>query len=179
MGISPFSTVDDLTQALRSLEDRHSDDLVPALPHLLQTAETLAVDYPDDPTLIAAGLVHDIASALDPACGDHARVGALLVTPLLGERVGDLVAGHTDAKRYLVTVDASYAGTLSPNSTHTLVLQGGPMTDDELSAFERRALWSAMVRLRRADDAAKVPGRPVRAVGAWRPLLEGVASGVH
>ena len=165
----------ELIEALGSLDGRPSDDVVPALPHLLQTAEILAVDYSDDPELVAAGLVHDLASALETGCGDHARAGALLVTPLLGERVGDLVAGHAEAKRYLVTMEPSYAGTLSANSTLTLEVQGGPMTDDDVDAFQKDTLWAAMVALRRADDAAKVPGRQVRSVVSWRPLLEEVA----
>ena len=153
-----------------------SADVVPALPHLLQTADLLAREHPDDPELIAAGLVHDLASALDPECGDHARDGAGLVEPLLGTRVAALVAGHTDAKRYLVTVDKTYAGTLSPNSTHTLIGQGGTMADAERQAFERRAEWETMVVLRRADDAAKVPGKIVPGVDDWRSLLEDLAS---
>jgi predicted HD phosphohydrolase len=177
--LTPFSTTGELMEALGSLEGRTSDDVVPALAHLLQTADILAADHSDDRELIAAGLVHDIASSLDPGCRDHARVGARLVTPVLGERVGDLVAGHAQAKRYLVTMEASYAGALSANSTLTLAVQGGPMTDEELEAFERDKLWPELVSLRRADDAAKVPGRPVRPVTTWRDLLEEVASAVR
>jgi predicted HD phosphohydrolase len=173
---APFSSVDELLAALASVSGAPSDDVIAALPHLLQTADLLASAQADDPELVAAGLVHDLASALDPRCGDHAAVGAMLVRPLLGPRVAALVGGHTDAKRYLVTVDDSYAGCLSANSTHTLGLQGGTMTDDEVSAFEARQDWAAMVELRRADDAAKVPDRDVPPVAAWRELLDDVAA---
>ena len=172
----PFSSIDELLAALHSQEGEPSEDVVPALPHLLQTADLLGREHPDDPELTAAGLVHDLASALDPGCEDHAREGARLVEPLLGARAAALVAGHTDAKRYLVTVDRAYAQTLSPNSTHTLVGQGGPMTGDELSSFESRPDWQSMLALRRADDAAKVPGRVVPDVDAWRPLLQRLAT---
>jgi predicted HD phosphohydrolase len=174
MAVTPFASVDELVEALTSVADEPSDDDVPALPHLLQTAEQLESEFPEDPELIAAGLVHDIASALQIG-GDHARIGSLLVAPLLGSRVGDLVGGHTDAKRYLVTVEASYARRLSPNSTYTLGLQGGRMSEDEVAAFRDRVDYEALVALRRADDAAKVPGRSVRPVAQWRPLLEDVA----
>lgn len=175
MTIAPFESVDELVDALRSQADVPSEDLIPALPHLLQTAELLVRTHPDDPELVAAGLVHDLASAIEPACSDHARDGARLVEPLLGSRVADLVAGHTDAKRYLITVDPTYAATLSPNSTHTLALQGGVMSGAERVAFEQRPGWTNLVELRRADDAAKIPGRAVRDVGAWRDLLQAVS----
>ena len=176
METAPFSSVSALIAALESLDGMPSDEVVDALAHLLQTAEQLA-SRSHDPELIAAGLVHDVASALEPGCGDHAQAGATLVAPLLGRRTADLVGGHTDAKRYLVTVDRSYAGHLSPASTHTLLLQGGPMTDEELAAFRGRTDWAAMVELRRADDAAKVPDQAVRPVAGWRELLAAVATG--
>jgi predicted HD phosphohydrolase len=173
----PFSSVDSLLGALESLDGEPSEDVVAALPHLLQTAERLASTHPHDAELIVAGLVHDLASALDPGCVDHAAVGSVLVEGLLGRRVATLVAGHTDAKRYLVTTDASYAGRLSANSTTTLVGQGGPMTGGEVTAFKARPEWTSLVDLRRADDAAKVPAAQVQPAEAWRPLLDEVARG--
>jgi predicted HD phosphohydrolase len=172
--LGPILSVDDLMVVLRSLDGiPDDDDLVPALAHLLQTAEVLAGSYPKDAELIAAGLVHDIAGA-EP--GDHAANGALLVTPVLGERVARLVGGHVDAKRYLVSTDALYGDVLSPDSTRTLRLQGGPMTRAEARAFGESPDFAAMVALRRADDAAKVPGREVRPLGAWRVLLDKVCA---
>jgi predicted HD phosphohydrolase len=153
-----------------------TEDVVAALPHLLQTAERLEVDDPDDLELVAAGLVHDLASALELGCPDHATAGADLVRPLLGTRVAELVGGHTDAKRYLVTIEPAYAGGLSENSTFTLVGQGGPMRTDEVAAFAARREIASLVALRRADDAAKVPDAPTRSVDEWRPLLEKVAA---
>ncbi len=172
----PFASVDELLDALASLDGQPTQDVVAALPHLLQTAERLATTSPDDPELIAAGLVHDLASALDPHCPDHARAGARLVEPLLGARVATLVAGHTDAKRYLVTVDPAYAGGLSENSTFTLIGQGGPMAAAEIADFAAGADAAALVALRRADDSAKAPGASTRPVADWRPLLTAVAS---
>jgi predicted HD phosphohydrolase len=172
---APFSSVGELLQALEILEDVPSDDVVAALPHLLQTAELLASAHPDDAGLIAAGLVHDLASSLDDGVADHAAAGARLVAPLLGERVANLVAGHTDAKRYLVTAEPAYAGFLSANSTFTLDVQGGCMAEHEVASFVARPGWADMVVLRRADDAAKRPGRRVRPAAAWRALLDEVA----
>jgi len=177
MDRAPFSSVGELLDALRSVEGHQGGEVVPTLDHLLQTAGILATAHPDDPELVAAGLVHDLATALDPDCGDHAAAGGELVRPLLGERVARLVAGHAEAKRYLVTTEASYGPALSPTSTRTLALQGGPMTQDEVAAFRRGRAWRATVALRRADDGAKVPGCPVRPAGEWEELLVAVASG--
>ena len=84
MALTPFSSVDELLAALRSIDGLPTDDVVAALPHLLQTAERLDDDHGDDPELVAAGLVHDLASALEIGCPDHATAGAALVGPLLG-----------------------------------------------------------------------------------------------
>ena len=176
MALVPFSSVDEVIDALGSIDGMRTDDVVPALAHLLQTAEHLDADHPGDAELIAAGLVHDLASALELGCPDHASAGADLVRPVLGPRVAELVGGHTDAKRYLVTVEPDYASGLSDNSTYTLVGQGGPMSVDEVAGFAARPELVALVALRRADDAAKIPGAPTRPPEGWRPLLERVAA---
>jgi predicted HD phosphohydrolase len=133
--LCPIASVDEQIDVLISLDGCPSDAIVAALPHLLQTAENLASIFPSDPELITAGLVHDVASSLDPECADHAEAGADLAAPLLGRRVVDLVAGHTNAKRYLVTLEDSYAENLSPGSTLSLTIQGGRMTTKESSSF--------------------------------------------
>jgi predicted HD phosphohydrolase len=171
----PFASVDELVSALESLARASGDDVVPALPHLLQTADRLGADHADDPELVAAGLVHDVASGLGRVDRDHARAGAALVGPLLGARVAELVAGHAEAKRYLVTTEPGYAGRLSADSTFTLIGQGGLMDADEVAAFDRRTELASLLALRRADDLAKVPDAPTRRVEDWRPLLDEVA----
>ena len=177
VSITPFPSVKGLLWALEALEGQPIDDVVGALPHLLQTAELLAELHPEDPELVAAGLVHDVASALDLRDGDHGVLGAKLVVPLLGARVGALVAGHVDAKRYLVATDPTYRSILSENSTASLRAQGGAMDRSEVLVFREGADWEAMIALRRADDAAKVPDAAVRPVAEWHGLLEAVAEG--
>jgi predicted HD phosphohydrolase len=173
---APFTSVDDVVTALESLDGMPSEDVVAALPHLLQTAERLDADAAPDPHLVVAGLLHDVASALETGCPEHAQRAAELVRPLFGDRVAELVAGHTDAKRFLVTIEPAYADGLSENSTYTLIGQGGMMSDDEVEAFAARPERDALVALRRADDAAKVPGLDVRPPEAWRPALDAVAA---
>ena len=168
-----MASVDELIAVLNGLDRPATLDGAPtwsaALPHLLQTAERLEADHGDDPELVAAGLVHDLASALELGCPDHAAAGAALVGPLLGPRVAELVAGHTEAKRYLVTVEPDYADGLSANSTFTLVGQGGTMDAARSPPSPAGQSCDALVALRRADDAAKVPSASTRPVDAWRP----------
>jgi predicted HD phosphohydrolase len=167
--------VAELLWALEALEGRPSDDVVAPLFHPLQTAELLTESHPEDPELAAAGLVHDIASAMDLRGGEHEVLGGELVALLLGPRVSTLVTGHVDAKRYLVATDPSYRSILSENSAATLCAQGEAMDRGEVSGFRERPDWEAMVALRQADDAAKVPDAAVRKVTEWSGLLEAVA----
>jgi predicted HD phosphohydrolase len=81
---------------------------------------------------------------------------------------------HVDAKRYLVATDTRYADKLSDASTWTLEVQGGPLTPDEVEAFEANSHAEDAVVLRHADEAAKIPGRDVAALESWRPAIEGL-----
>ena len=144
------------------------------LDHGLQCAAELKAMAPDDVALQLAGLVHDIGHGMGHI-RDHAWTGAEAVRPLLGDRIAELIGLHIDAKRYLVTTDAGYRGRLSQTSIDTLVLQGGDMTADEVARFEGWTHWRAALDLRRADEAAKTPGRDVPGLDAWLPALKAAA----
>jgi predicted HD phosphohydrolase len=169
--------VDELLAVL-STADRHTDsivggDVIDVLSHSLQCAAVLRQHCPMDVELHLGGLVHDIGHLLVPGDADgHGRHGADAVRELLGDRVADLVELHVPAKRYLVTTDPAYRESLSRGSTHTLALQGGPLSPGEVRAFEAHPQAEAALRLRRADEAAKVPGRSVPGLGTWRPALQ-------
>ncbi len=146
------------------------------LDHGLQCAAHLRASRPADAELQVAGLVHDVGHVLMPGCADiHGAVGAAFVRPVLGERVAALVESHVPAKRFLVTVDASYRERLSEGSARTLVGQGEAMTAGELSLFRSSPVFSDSVELRRADEAAKHPGAGVPALDTWLATLEQVA----
>jgi predicted HD phosphohydrolase len=151
--------------------------LVHQLEHALQTAAVLEAEGADD-DLVAAGLVHDVGHLLPDGfhLDDHEVVGAELVRPVLGDRVADLVALHVPAKRYLSTV-GDYE--LSAGSVASLEAQGGTMTPAERATFEAHPAAADAVRLRRADEAAKVPGAAVGGLDRWRPLLEAVSRRSH
>ena len=169
----------DLTELIHLLRGLGSDpsgeaDGLSALDHGLQCAWELAQRHPADVELQVAGLVHDVGHT---AGGDevHGRLGAEMVRPALGERVAALVEAHVPAKRYLVAADPAYRGQLSSVSTGTLALQGGPLNAEEMVAFEASTHFDAAVELRRADEAAKMPGRSVPGLARWLPTLGSVA----
>jgi predicted HD phosphohydrolase len=145
------------------------------LDHGLQCAAELAAAAPGDGEMQIAGLLHDVGHGRGHV-RDHAWTGAEAVRDLLGNRVAELVGLHIDAKRYLVATDGAYRAVLSPASIETLALQGGDMNADEIARFERFAHWRDALRLRRADEAAKTPGRSVPGLDAWLPILRALAA---
>jgi predicted HD phosphohydrolase len=173
----PLTDIDSLFAVLAGSAGRADDEDVSLLAHGLQCGAIIAESAPDDPALQVAGLVHDVGSALWPdRPRTHARAGAAAVAPLLGERVAWLVGHHDQAKRYLVTVERAYRSRLSPVSVATLEVQGGLLDDDERARLEREPFLDDLLRLRRADDAAKVAGRGVPDLDSWRPVVETVAA---
>jgi gamma-butyrobetaine dioxygenase len=158
---------------------RPYDEAVTEADHAAQAAEQAIADGAP-PALVAAALLHDIGHLLGRLVGDvaadepHEDVGARHLGRHFGPAVTEPVRLHVEAKRYLCTVEPDYAASLSPASVRSLHLQGGPMTPDEVAAFERLPHAADAVVLRRWDDAAKVPGHrgpPVRShLGVLRSL---------
>lgn len=173
LAIPTVAALIDLLEAGAIHADEEDVDL---LAHGLQCAAHLREQAPGDIELQVAGLVHDIGTAIEPTAPDrHARIGADAIRALLGPRVARLVAGHADAKRYLVAVDSSYRETLSPRSIVTLAAQGGPLDDRGAAAFAKGRDADALVALRHADDAAKVPGATVPGLESWAPVVATIA----
>lgn len=159
----------------------HYDEELSQLAHALQTA-ALAQAADAGKPLIAAALLHDVGHLLELAAGRGARDrttdlhhearGATYLAGLFPAAVTAPIALHVRAKRYLVAVDMIYDGLLSAGSRSSLARQGGPMTPEEIVAFEANPGWSDAVALRRWDDAGKIDGLDVPALSAYRPLLE-------
>jgi predicted HD phosphohydrolase len=168
-----LEAVIDLLQRAGSVEEPNEDIRgLTILHHGLQCAAWLRHGQPDDPELHLAGLLHDVGHILAPGHEDaHGAVGAAYVRPVLGDRVAALIEAHVPAKRYLVTVDASYRSQLSDGSIRTLVVQGDAMSDEEVEAFRAAPYAEAAVQLRRADEAAKDPSAEVDDLAAWLPTL--------
>jgi predicted HD phosphohydrolase len=170
-------TLPELLDLLASMGTEPSEETagLSELDHGLQCAHELARARPADGELQLAGLVHDIGHRFGPD-ERHGELGAAQVRDLFGARVAGLVGAHVAAKRYLVTTDESYRSLLSDESTRTLGVQGGPLGPDELESFLSSPYALDAVELRRADDAAKVPGREVPPLAHWVPMLRDHAS---
>jgi predicted HD phosphohydrolase len=130
-------------------------------------------------TLILAALFHDLGHLIHPdaeaaSAADvdarHERIGATALERLFGPAVAAPVRGHVSAKRYLAR-EAAYRATLSEESTHTLGLQGGPMTDAEAASFMESPGAPEALRLRRWDDAAKIPDAQVPGPRAYAQMV--------
>lgn len=167
-----FRDGDELLTTLEAGAGSGDDEPVDLLQHALQCAALLERRVPDDLELHVAGLVHDVGTLVAPGRPeDHADVGAAAVQDILGSRVARLVGLHDQAKRYLVTTDPHYRHRLSPRSLETLRLQGGLLDPAERAALQHEPDLEACLALRRADDAAKVPGLAVAGLVHWRGVL--------
>ncbi|HEX5298130.1 MAG TPA: hypothetical protein VFW50_14190 [Streptosporangiaceae bacterium] len=121
--------------------------------------------------LVAAALLHDVGHLLDeknrgglggssPRASTDARHGAggaQWLSQWFGPAVTEPVRLHVAAKRYLCTTEREYSGLLSAESVRTLALQGGPMTPEQVTAFEALPYARDAVAVRRWDDEAKDP----------------------
>lgn len=175
---------DRLLEAMaRSAARRYGTERVSELAHALQCAE-LARDARADEGLTLACLLHDVgrfavdqALVLDRVGGGgagargHHEIGADLIAPYVPARVAWLVRMHALAKRYLCFTEPGYHGTLSPASQHTLTLQGGLMSREEIARHAAHPWLGDALRLRRWDDQAKVVGKETAPLAAWEPLL--------
>lgn len=153
---------------------------VTQLDHALQCAKC-AADVTDDEEIILAALLHDIGHICDPTAEqmdaeigivDHEGIGArFLLERGFSPKVADLVSAHVAAKRYLVATNPTYAAQLSPASTATLKHQGGPMSPEEVAAFERDPLFKEKLRMRSWDEMGKEPGMVTPPLDIYRAML--------
>jgi gamma-butyrobetaine dioxygenase len=137
--------------------------------HMLQAAALAETDGAS-PELVIATLLHDVGHFTGPLTGDdlmggtdnrHSHVAADWLARWFGPAVTEPIRLHVAAKRYLCAVDPAYLRVLSPASAYTLEVQGGPMSEQEVAAFQSEPYAVDAVRLRGWDDAAKDPTRTV------------------
>ena len=148
--------------------------------HMLQAA-TLAEEQGMGDEVIVAALLHDIGhltsefgafSMEDTEDRHHEEVGARVLQGYFPSVVVDCVRHHVAAKRYLCAVEPAYLRRLSPASLHSLNLQGGPMNDEGVAAFERIPDKETIVQVRRLDDAGKTAGRGASGFQHFAPLVQ-------
>lgn len=78
---------------------------------------------------------------------------------------------HVLAKRWLCTVDGAYWQGLSEASKRSLLVQGGMMGPEEITAFQAHDSWQQAVALRKRDDLGKQPGRHVPGLESFRTVV--------
>jgi len=165
---------------------RHGDKLygeaVTERMHAVQCASLAQADG-RTPTLVAACLLHDIGHLLHDLGEDvaergidarHEDQGEAWLHPFFPPEVTEPIRLHVESKRYLAAIDPAYRAQLSTASERSLMLQGGPMDDDEVAAYERGAHYQDAVQLRRYDDMGKDPDAPAIEPERFRAVLEAV-----
>ena len=180
--------VDHLMQIFATAGARRYDgEEVSQLEHALQAAVwAQAADAEDG--LVAAALLHDVghlihsepeAAAAEAVDDRHEDQGALLLAEWFPPEVTEPERLHVAAKRYLCERDPGYFDRLSEESKRSLALQGGVFTVGEAAAFIAQPFAEAAVRLRRWDEAAKVPGTQTPDLESFRTLLNDLVTERH
>jgi [1-hydroxy-2-(trimethylamino)ethyl]phosphonate dioxygenase len=160
---------------------------VTQIEHALQSAKLATQRGLSDEVVIAA-LFHDVghlfvgedrnlaAEGIDDL---HEETAANALVSVYGPAVAEPVRLHVAAKRYLCGANPDYYGKLSQDSKDSLALQGGPMTAEEMSAFDRLDHRSAALALRMIDDEAKVAGLVTPPLDAYRGIAARLETAHH
>lgn len=176
--LTPSLLVDRLTHHAAGM---YGGEAVTQLEHALQCA-TLAREDGADDNLVCAALLHDfghLIDGVDDRSQPHERLAAFALRELYDVTVTEPIRLHVDAKRYLCAVDARYAASLSDASRRSLAWQGGPFSAQDAAGFIQQAHAGDAIRLRRWDDAAKVPGMTTLPLSAFIPLVHATMRSVH
>jgi phosphonate degradation associated HDIG domain protein len=155
----------------------YAGEPVTQLEHALQCAAQAQAEGAGA-ELVTAALLHDIchlAEGMNDQDHPHAKVGAQMLSDLFPAAVTEPVRLHVLAKRYLCVVEPLYWSDLSDMSKRSLIWQGGPFSPDEAVAFISQPYAEEAVRLRRWDDAAKIPGLPTPALDRFISTMQSVA----
>jgi phosphonate degradation associated HDIG domain protein len=175
----PAEIADALVELFEQRGDEKYSEVVTQIEHATQCAGCAIAEAAGDATVLAAFL-HDIGHLLVNEQDDdgeiradfhHENVGARFLANWFDDAVTMPVQLHVSAKRYLCAVEPSYHDELSSASVHSLTLQGGPMSDDEVIAFEAMPHIDAAVSLRRWDEQAKVEGATAPSLDEMRARI--------
>jgi len=177
--------VDQLIELLRTKGARqYGGERVSQCEHALQAASLAAEEDAPGPLVVAA-LLHDIGhllhdkgeqSAARGIDDRHEEIGAEYLLPAFGLAVAEPVRLHVAAKRYLCATDPGHFPRLSPGSVRSLALQGGPFSPEEAAEFRALPFAEDAIRVRRWDEAAKVPGLPTPDLEHYRATLQAALS---
>ncbi|UWQ07932.1 (R)-1-hydroxy-2-trimethylaminoethylphosphonate oxygenase [Aliiroseovarius crassostreae] len=131
--------------------------------HMLQGA-TIAEQNGQSEEIIVGALLHDIGHFTsefgtyhpdDTEDRHHEDAGAKVLERFFPSVITDCVRYHVAAKRYLCATKPEYFKRLSPASAHTLELQGGPMSEEEVAEFAANPNLKEIIAVRYLDEAGK------------------------
>lgn len=131
--------------------------------HMLQGATIAELNGLDEEIIVGA-LLHDIGhftsefgtfSMEDTEDRFHEEAGAQVLSSYFPSVIVDCVRHHVAAKRYLCATKPDYFKRLSEASVHSLNLQGGPMSPDEVADFEKNPNLKKIIQVRYLDEAGK------------------------
>lgn len=163
----------------------YAGEKVSQLEHMCQSAELAMREGCDDEVVLAAFL-HDIGHLIpvneqnsmisgdgnNYGVLDHEKVGAQWLRELgVGERLCRLIESHVQAKRYLTYKYPKYYAYLSDASKKTLAFQGGRMSEEEASVFEKDPLFTLYIKMRKWDEAAKVEQQQLPDLRIFKEML--------
>ncbi|WP_171178814.1 HD domain-containing protein [Ruegeria sp. HKCCD8929] len=131
--------------------------------HMLQGA-TIAEQNNMPEEIIVGALLHDIGHFTsefgtyhpdDTKDRHHEDAGAEVLEQFFPSVITDCCRYHVAAKRYLCATKPEYFNRLSAASVHSLELQGGPMSADEVAEFESNPNLKEIIQVRYLDEAGK------------------------
>lgn len=148
--------------------------------HMIQGA-TIAEKNGQSEEIIVAALLHDIGhftgefgtfSMEDTEDRFHEEAGAKVLERFFPSVVTDCVRYHVAAKRYLCATKPEYFRRLSEASIHSLNLQGGPMSSQEIDEFEKNPNLEQIIAVRYLDDAGKSPDMEIPDYWHFAPMVQ-------
>ncbi|MBO9478008.1 HD domain-containing protein [Shimia sp. R11_0] len=148
--------------------------------HMLQGA-TIAEQNGQPEDIIVAALLHDIGhftsefgtfSMEDTEDRYHEEAGAKVLAAFFPSVVIDCVRYHVAAKRYLCATKPEYFKRLSDASIHSLNLQGGPMSAEEVTEFEKNPNLKKIIQVRYLDEAGKRPDMQTPDYAHFAPMVQ-------
>ncbi|MSO60451.1 MAG: HD domain-containing protein [Ilumatobacteraceae bacterium] len=180
-----FSSIAEIIELYEQYGTEFYSEDVTQISHALQCA-TLAQESGAMDELVVAALLHDVGHLIDLAeygssttafesDAKHESIGAQSLAKLFPSGVTAPIALHVDAKRWRCATDLLYHGTLSSASVASLILQGGPMSNDEQRRFESHPQSGAAVQLRNWDDTGKALQSPELPLEKFVATLERVS----
>ncbi len=148
--------------------------------HMLQGAH-FAEKAGEPDVIVVSALLHDIGhftsefgtfSMDDTKDRLHEEAGAEVLEAYFPTLVTDCVRYHVAAKRYLCAVKPEYFKRLSEASIHSLNLQGGPMSDTEVEAFEKNPNLAEIIKVRYYDEAGKRGDLETKPFSHYAPMVQ-------